>query len=172
MKELDEVGFFRRGFRGWDAVDAVVCVGGAPCLDESPESVVWGEVGVFGQRLFGDRAAGVAAMEQPSLDADTVVCHAGYGCNGVFHDLKRDGADEVLGNLDFIFHGISIQRNRRKGRRRGGRIDSREEEVELRFQRYGRDQIYRRRPRHEYKLEKFAYDHLYCWQFQKPPLTI
>lgn len=106
MKELDEVGLFVWGFRGRDAVDAIAGVGRAPCLDETPEGVVWGEVGLFGERLFGYRTARVGTLEQPSLDAVTIVGYARFGCNGVFHDLKRNGADEVARNFYFIVHEL------------------------------------------------------------------
>lgn len=65
MEKLEEVVFARWGLRGrYPITDA-----GGPCLDESPEGVIRGEVGILGDWLFGHGTGGVAAMEQPSLNA-------------------------------------------------------------------------------------------------------
>lgn len=66
--------------------------------------MVRGEVGVRrGQGLFGDRTSGVVGLEYPVLDALPVVGYAGYRGHRVFHDLERNGTDEVLRNFN-IFH--------------------------------------------------------------------
>lgn len=61
------------GFRGWDPFDAVRSVHGTPRLDESPKGVVWCEIGVINQGLFGNGACRVFLREQPGFDAFTVV---------------------------------------------------------------------------------------------------
>ena len=61
------------GFRGWDPFDAVRSVHGTPRLDESTKGVVWCEIGVIYQGLFGHGACRVFLREQPCFDAFTVV---------------------------------------------------------------------------------------------------
>lgn len=60
-------------FWSWDPFDAVRSVHGTPGLDESPKSVVRGEIGVIHQGLFGDGACGIFLGKQPRFDAFTVV---------------------------------------------------------------------------------------------------
>lgn len=74
----------------------------APSLEQPPESVVGGQVGV-GNYLFGYGAGVVLAGEKPLLDALPVVGYPRRDCHRIFHDLQRDWADEERWNVDF-FH--------------------------------------------------------------------
>lgn len=94
------MGFGDGGFRGGDAFEGVE---GAPGLDEAAEGDVGGEIGV-GEGLFGDGAGGFVLGEYPVLDAFSVVCYAGADGDGVLHDVQRNGAEEIRGNLDFVGH--------------------------------------------------------------------
>lgn len=54
--EFGDFGFGYRRFGSWNPFDAVRSVESTPRLDETAESVVWGEVAVELEFLFGDGA--------------------------------------------------------------------------------------------------------------------
>lgn len=85
-------------FGSGDTLDAKSAVGDAPLLDEAAKGVVWdkGEVGERGSR---DGARGVTGVH-PRLDAASVVGLTGANRHRVSHELKRDWAPEVVGNLN------------------------------------------------------------------------
>lgn len=68
--------------------------------------MVWGEeIGIgVGDGEFGDGAEGVFVGEEPSFNGVAVVGYAGRKSYRVFHDLKGDGAEKVVGDFDFVFH--------------------------------------------------------------------
>lgn len=73
-----------------------------PRLKQSSQGVIWGEFTIC-NILFRNRACSVFPWKQPFLDAFPVVCNPCRNNNGIFHDLKRDGADKKWGNINF-FH--------------------------------------------------------------------
>lgn len=100
MKKVEDVGVIQRGSRSWETFKAIEGVESAPGLDETAESVVRGEMGVFGERLVGEWAGGVVIGEEPAFDALAFVGDAGDGGHWVFHDLEGNWADEVVWNFN------------------------------------------------------------------------
>ncbi|KAF7823178.1 hypothetical protein G2W53_021322 [Senna tora] len=84
-EEFEDVVGVDGGFGGGDALDAGGGVECAPRLDETAESVVRGEIRVGRNGLFGDRAG-----------------DSGAECDGVFHELQRNGAEEMGRYFDCI----------------------------------------------------------------------
>lgn len=73
FEKLRNLSLVYRRFWSWDPFDAVRSVHCTPGLDESPKSVVGGEIGVICQGLFGDGACGIFPRKEPRFDAFTVV---------------------------------------------------------------------------------------------------
>lgn len=70
--------------------------------------MIGSEVGADGQRLVGDWTSVVLAVELPPLDAISVVGDAGGDNHGIFHDLERNGTNEVVWDFTII-HFYKLQ---------------------------------------------------------------
>lgn len=111
--ELEDLGLGDGGLGSWEALDSMRGVESAPGLDQAAEGVVGSEgVGVGGDGELGDRAGGVVVGEEPGFDGVAVVGDAGGEGDGILHDLEGDGAEEVVGDFDFVhFWFVDLRRS-------------------------------------------------------------
>jgi len=82
--------------RGWDSLNAAPLILHAPILDYHPKRVVGNEVGV-GYEVVGEGAC-EAALVEPRFNGFSIVCDAGAERDGVFHQLQRNWAPEMVGS--------------------------------------------------------------------------
>jgi len=81
---------------GWDSLNATALILHAPVLDDDPESVVGNEVEI-GEEVVGEGAC-ETTLVKPRFYGLSIVGNAGAERDGVFHQLERNWALEVVGS--------------------------------------------------------------------------